>query len=248
MNRFLSLLFNNKDESTNDKLGEYPAKVHVSAMPERRYLNTTRIMTLLSVFSLCITVILALILYLLPPQITSTPTFAAVNALDNDIQNISSFQQRMTAKYLMVEKLVSDYVVMKREVVPNVEAMKARYKEGSPLSDFSSNSVFAKIKTEELRIMKDIQNYGLKREVKVLWVKPLVSNVWRVRYETIDTYKDREKPEINSWFAIVSFYLNSGSLSRDVLMRNPLGFIVSDYKDVKGANHPEDMERFVFEE
>lgn len=248
MSKFLSLIFNTGGGKTNDVLGEYPVKLHVPAMPERRYLNTTRIMTLLSVFSLCIMMVLALVLYLLPPQVRSLPRFAVLNPLDNNVQHIGEFSQQREAMYFITEKLVADYVLLKREVVPNTEAMKERYKEKSLLDNFSNTTVFAKIQTDAARILRDIQNHGLKREVKILWAKPLARNVWRVRYETIDTYKDRTEPEVNSWFAILSFSFVPASLSRDELMMNPFGFVVYDYKDVKGANHPEDMERFIFEE
>ena len=40
MNIF-KFLFSKVDESSNDKLGAYPEKVHVGAMPERRYLKTS---------------------------------------------------------------------------------------------------------------------------------------------------------------------------------------------------------------
>lgn len=248
MNKFLSLIFNSSGGKTNDELGEYPVKLHVPAMPERRYLNTTRIMTLMSVCSLCIMMVLAIFLYLLPPQVRSIPEFAVLNDLDNNVQQIGGFSQQKEATSLITEKLVSDYVILKREVVPNVEAMKDRYKEDGLLSTFSNTVVFARMLTDSARLLRDVQNHGLKREVKILWAKPLAANVWRVRYETIDTYKDREEPEVNSWFAIVKFSFIPHTLSREALMKNPFGFVVSEYKDVKGANHPEDAERFIFEE
>ena len=248
MNKFLSLIFNSDSGKTNDVMGEYPVKLHVPAMPERRYLNTTRIMTLLSIFSICVMMVLAIFLYLLPPQIRSVPRFAAVNSLDNDIQWIGSFSSRAHASYFIVEKLVSDYVVMRRQVVPNVEAMKDHYKEGQDLGIFSSGSTFTAIRNDSSRILRDIERHGLKRDVKILWAKPLTNGVWRVRYEITDTYRDTVEPEVSSWYAIVTFAFRPGALSRSNLMKNPFGFIVTDYKDVKTANNPDDVKRFIFEE
>jgi len=248
MSKFLSLIFSSGGEKTNDVMGEYPVKLHVPAMPERRYLNTTRIMTLLSVCSLCIMIALAVVLYVLPPQVRSVPRFAMVNALDNNIQRIGSFSKNMNAMYYITEKLVSDYVVMKRQVTPNIEAMKDHYKEGGNLEIFSNGQTYVKVKADSLRILKEIEKHGLKREVNVLWAKPLTRGVWRVRYEITDTYKDRAEPEVSSWYAIVTFSFRPGALDHDKLMVNPFGFVVEDYKDVKAANNPDDVKRFVFEE
>ena len=48
-----NILFSEIDESTNDKLGAYPEKVHVRAMPERRYLKTSRFLTFMAAGLLC---------------------------------------------------------------------------------------------------------------------------------------------------------------------------------------------------
>ena len=78
MNLF-KFLFSKVDESTNDKLGAYPEKVHVGAMPERRYLKTSRIMTLVAAALLCGTIMLAIVVYMLSPQLRSEPMLLAID-------------------------------------------------------------------------------------------------------------------------------------------------------------------------
>ena len=71
---------------------------------------------------------------------------------------------------------------------------------------------------------------------------------WRVRYETIDTYNDRDKPEVQSWYATVRAVSNIQGQSKEDQMKNPLGFRVTGYATTKAPDTPEDAERFVFEE
>lgn len=248
VSRFLKLIFNLQEGKSNDVLGNYPAKVHVPAMPERRYLNTSRIMAIASVVSLCVMMILSAFLFVLPPQVRSIPRFVVLNTMDNNVQTIGRFTSSTPAMYLMTEKSVAEYVKLRVGVVPNVEAMNARYEEGSLLYIMSGDLMTLKIKADAKRNIDDIKNHGLQRDVNILWVKKIGNNSWQVRYETIDTYKDRDKPEVNSWFATMKIAYRPYSLSHDDKMKNPFGFRVMEYKEVRGANHPEDAERFTFEE
>lgn len=246
--RFLKLVLNLQEGSTNDTLGAYPVRVHVPAMPERRYLNTTRSMTLASVVSLCFTAILAIILFLLPPQIRSVPRFLVLNQQDYDVTSIGRFTARISARYMMTERLIADYVKERVSAVPNVEAMKAKYEADSPLMLVSSQSLSYTTKSDSERLLADVQNHGLRREVKILWVRRMFDNTWRVRYETTDTYRDRSEPEVNSWLATIKVAYRPGAYTKEQRLLNPFGFTVMDFKDARAANRPEDAERFDFEE
>ena len=73
MNVFFSKLFRYREKKSPDVLGLYPERVHIEAMPERRYLWTSRIMVIAGVFSICITIMLALTVYVLLPQKNASP-------------------------------------------------------------------------------------------------------------------------------------------------------------------------------
>ena len=61
-------IFKYREKESPDKLGLYPERVHVNAMPERRYLWTSRILVILAAISMSINMMLALTVYLLVPQ------------------------------------------------------------------------------------------------------------------------------------------------------------------------------------
>ncbi|MBP5160567.1 MAG: hypothetical protein ILP11_00740 [Alphaproteobacteria bacterium] len=64
-------LFVQKDAGSRDKLGAYPERIHVRALPERRYLKTARVLTLATIMSLLLNVALAFILMYVSPRMTT---------------------------------------------------------------------------------------------------------------------------------------------------------------------------------
>ena len=68
-------IFKYKEKESPDVLGLYPERVHVTAMPERRYLWTSRILVIIASMSICINIMLASTIYLLLPQRTERDIF-----------------------------------------------------------------------------------------------------------------------------------------------------------------------------
>ncbi|MBP3403195.1 MAG: hypothetical protein J6L82_04720, partial [Alphaproteobacteria bacterium] len=103
MNIF-KFLFSKVDESSNDKLGAYPEKVHVGAMPERRYLKTSRIMALLSAGLLCVTIMLAFIIYLITPLLRSEPMLLAIDKRFYKLEPVQTQVVLWPASMLLMEE------------------------------------------------------------------------------------------------------------------------------------------------
>ncbi len=61
-------IFKYKEKVTPDKLRFYPEKVHTNAIPERRYLWTSRFLVIFSCISISISMMLASAIYVLLPQ------------------------------------------------------------------------------------------------------------------------------------------------------------------------------------
>jgi len=147
-----------------------------------------------------------------------------------------------------MEKLVADYVKMRNTIIPDIDVMTRSLRPGSLLDVMSSTAVSAANKMEQQRYLSDVKKYEMAREIKILWVKKLSNITWRVRYETIDTYNDRDEPRVQSWYATVRVVSNIQGQTKEEQMQNPLGFKVTGYATTKAPDHPEDAERFVFEE
>ena len=82
-------VFKYKEKSSPDKLGVYPERVHIKAMPERRYLWSSRVLVIISVFSICLNMMLSSTIYLLLPQRSSAPRLLYVNNKFNQMQKMA---------------------------------------------------------------------------------------------------------------------------------------------------------------
>ncbi len=248
--RFIKMVGNLKEGSSNDVLGAYPERVHVPAMPERRYLKTSRIMAIASIISMCSTIILGFILFYLAPQLTIKPRIVVLNRDDNIVQQIGEFTDSIPAFLLLTEKYVAEYIRIRNTVTPNITEMNSLWGDKSLLYLMSSSDIFAQNNQEKLRVLEDIRKYGLSRQVKILWIQRLNSGIadWRVRYETIDTYTDGRPSEQHSWYATLRVGYSPRRIPTAEQMKNPTGFTVYSYIISKAPDTPEDAERFIFEE
>ena len=61
----LRTVFKYREKQSPDKLGLYPEQVHVQAMPERRYLWTSRFLVITACLSICLSMMLAMTIFLL---------------------------------------------------------------------------------------------------------------------------------------------------------------------------------------
>ena len=64
----IQTIFKYREKKSPDQLGYYPERVHVNAMPERRYLWTSRLLVIISCLSISVSMMLASAIYLLLPQ------------------------------------------------------------------------------------------------------------------------------------------------------------------------------------
>lgn len=249
--RFIKLVSNLKEGSSNDVLGAYPESVHVPAMPERRYLKTSRIMAIASIISMCSTIILGFFLFYLAPQLTITPRIIVLNRDDNVVQQIQGFTSNMSAFVLLTEKYVAEYVKLRNTVIPNENEMNNQWGPNSLFYLMSTADTYALTLQERTRAIEEIRTSGLARKVKILWTQRLNANTisdWRVRYETIDSFSDGRPPVQKSWFATISVGYSPRRIPVAERMKNPTGFTVYSYITSKAPDKPQDVERFVFEE
>ena len=80
MLELLNTLFRYSEKKSPDKLGRFPERVDIAAMPERRYLWTSRLLVIFSAISICLTMMLASTIYVLLPQRGARPRLYNTNA------------------------------------------------------------------------------------------------------------------------------------------------------------------------
>ena len=227
MNIF-KFLFSKVDESSNDKLGAYPERVHVGAMPERRYLKTSRIMTLLSVGLLCCTIMLAFIIYLITPLLRSEPLLLAIDKRFYKLEPVQTQVVLWPANMLLMEEHIKQYILLRHTVVADIDEMQARWNEGNSLLRwFSSEEAFGEFKAEKEVNMARMAE-GLTTEVR--FVHRIDDGLWLAEFDTIEHMPEEEYPVIKRWRALFEAgFKPRGYPNREERLKNPLNFFVNKY-------------------
>lgn len=115
MSDILRTTFGYKERKSKDKLGRYPEKVHIMAMPERRYLWTSRILVIFSCLSLCLTIMFASTIYLLIPQKHSAPRLLKIDNKFNSLQLVENFETNILVTDLVADMMVAEYLELRNK-------------------------------------------------------------------------------------------------------------------------------------
>ena len=229
-------LFSEVDESTNDKLGAYPEKVHVRAMPERRYLKTSRIMTFTATAFLCMTIILAFTVYILSPQLRSEPLLLQIDKRFYKLEPVQEQVVVQPSALLLTEEHIKQYILLRHTIVADIDEMQARWhEENSLLKWFSDPIVFGQFLNEKAVNMARMAE-GLTVEVNVRFVQRISNGVWLAEFETIEHMPEEEHPSVYRWRALFETGFRKRPYpSREERLKNPLDFYVFQYSLVSRA-------------
>lgn len=238
MNLF-KFLFSKDDDNTNDKLGAYPEKVHVRAMPERRYLKTSRVMTLLAAALLCGTIVLGFIIYLLAPMLRAEPMLLSIDKRFYRLEPVERSIVRTPSNLLLMENLIRDYIYLRHTIVPDIDEMRSRWGDRSYLYWYSSKDVFGLfLQEKEVRMAQMME--GLTTEVRIRFVNRVSPSLWLAEFDTIEHMPEDEKPTIKRWRALMQAgFQRRPYPSIDERIKNPLDFMVNSYSISSRGLHEE---------
>ena len=227
-------LFSEIDDNSNDKLGAYPEKVHVRAMPERRYLKTSRIMTFLSAGLLCGTIILTFILYLLSPQLRSEPVLLTIDRRFYTLEPIQSQIVLWPSSLLVMEEHIKQYILLRHTIVADIDEMQMRWNENnSMLRWFSSTTAFNSF-LEEKRINMSRMSEGLTTEINIRFIQRVSNSLWMAEFDAIEHMPEEEQPTVKRWRVLLEAgFKGHGYPNREERLKNPLDFFVDRYSMIQ---------------
>lgn len=224
-------VFKYKEKESPDKLGLYPERVHVNAMPERRYLWTSRILVILACISMCINMMLALTVYLLLPQKSVYPRLLKINKYFSQLELVETAEVQIRATDLMAEQYITEYIILRNTITNDYDELLSRWGKGEIIYWYSARTVFESFFKNEVR-----QNLALFREkelqrfVKVEWVRPLTMGLWQAQYITMDVVPGVEKVDTKIWRATMRIgFERVINARKEDMIKNPFGFIVRNY-------------------
>lgn len=224
-------IFKYREKESPDKLGLYPERAHIAAMPERRYLWSSRILVILAIMSMSITMMLALTIYLMLPQKTVYPRLLQINKYFSVLEQVQPAEVNIPVTDLITEQYLSEYITLRNTITNDFDEMISRWGIGQKVYWFSDPSVFTKFYKNDVRFnIMQFRKNGLTRSVKIEWIRPLTIGLWQAQFLTMDAIPGREKVDTKIWRATIRVaYQNLLFQTKEDAMKNPFGFVVTNY-------------------
>ena len=167
-------LFKYKEKESPDKIGAFPERVHVEALPERRYLWTSRILVMFSVISICFNMMLACTIYLLLPQISVYPRFFRINDYFHQIELVQKREIMVPVSDVITEKYIYEYMNLRYTISDNPLEMERRWRTGSAFYWYQTANVYSDfLSTEYNSFMNRAKKYNMQRYIDIEWIKAL---------------------------------------------------------------------------
>lgn len=224
-------IFKFREKESPDVLGMYPERAHIEAMPERRYLWSSRILVILAIMSMSITMILALTLYLMLPQKTVYPRLLQINKYFSELEQIQPAELNIGVTDLIAEQHITDYIILRNTISNDYDELISRWGRNEVVYWYSGPNVFNKFYENDVRFnVMQFRKNALQRFVKIEWVRPLTMGLWQAQFLTMDSTPNSDKVMTKIWRATLRIeYMTLPFRNKDDAMKNPFGFVVTNY-------------------
>ena len=259
-------VFSNKQATSGDHLEVYPQKMHVRALPERRYLKTARflviccILTMLFNFSICFFYIrdtkqIHTFIYNPNPAVRNTFLYA-MDYYNKELKPIQKKNRYVSSVDLVGQSLITDFLTLRYELVPNIEEMQRRWSQNGKLASFLTEKKYEEMKETELSEKFTLLRQGITQKVYIYSIQPL-NGSWNANfYEAVfDVFSlkenvygaeicrcfqkneeclaclNRTKIGVKRYKAYMRVSIDLQNAPRQTLIEtdNPLQFLVTDY-------------------
>lgn len=242
-------LFRYRDKKSPDKLGLYPEAVHIEAMPERRYLWTSRVLVIFSAMSFCLTIMLACAIYVLLPQRGARPQLVEVKSFMNRLGNVEPLEKKVSGEDLLTEQLIEKYIKLRHEVPESQAELMYRWGTDSEFYWLSSVGVYQAFARKATRdLMEEFIKQGLRRKVEIEYSHRLTPNLWVTQFHTVNTTEASQKLMVTIWRAYIRVkYEDYEDLDMEDprgMVQNPYGFKVTRYS-LAYVGSPEKSEHYL---
>lgn len=202
----------------------------VANVEEKRYLWTARAFAIITAVSICCNIILLLAIAQVIPLYRVEPFLLTFQNKEEQIYNLKPLGRSFSDSKAVTEVFVRQYVLMRSSFGRDITEVEARWLPGGSIQEMSSPSVYDDfLKNTANRALDVMRKRHLMREVRVLTVNELGSNIWQVEYETRDMYPDSRTPEVNYWTASLKVSYRHKTVKYKERLKNPVGFTVVNY-------------------
>ena len=239
-------IFKYKEKKSPDKLGYYPERVHISAMPERRYLWTSRILVILSCLSISLSMMLCSTIYLLLPQKGASPRLLQTNSYLSQLELTQRQEITMPVQNLIAEQYIEEYIMLRHVISNDYDELLYRWSPGAELYWLSSQQVFGSFASKDVQnnIMQ-LRMLGITTLVEIDWIKPVANGLWTAQFKTIEYYENGKAPSKKLWRVYMRVaFTNIRFNNKEQRVLNPFGFIMLNYS-IAYAGNPNDITSYL---
>lgn len=242
----LNTVFKYKEKQSPDKLGLYPEAIHTNAMPERRYLWSSRLLVIFAALSICLNLMLVSGIYVMLPQRSSSPLLFEPDRAFSQLKLIEKQERPVAAIDLLTEAFIEEFILLRNVITADYDELTRRWQPGSRLFWMSSQKVYQNFVANDIqRNINQFKIQGLVRLAEVEWIEPMSRGFWMAQFITMDYYPGEKTPIINIWRAYVRAILAPIPYENQSLReQNPFGFLVINYS-TSYVGTPEDPESYL---
>ena len=135
-------IFSNQQAYTSDHLEVYPQKMHVRALPERRYLKTSRFLVICCLISILFNFAICFIYIrntglittqVYNPYMTSTYLFS-LDYYNKELKPVERQRRVLDNEDLVIQNLIEDYLTKRYDLLSDVQEMNKRWEPNESLS------------------------------------------------------------------------------------------------------------------
>ncbi|MDR2902832.1 MAG: hypothetical protein LBU87_07015 [Lactobacillales bacterium] len=184
--------FRKHRDDSPDVLEVYPEKVQVPAIPERRYLRTSRLLAAFILLNIAVMIALGgFYIYITDRVNVSIANPRVVNLFAMDVEQkvikpAEHGQARVNSLRLMIESIVEKYVVARHSIVWNNDIMTGRINRESFLAAHSTNEVFEPLQREMMNAVAESRASGYVRDVHLYEIRLVGPDLWQAIIDTFD--------------------------------------------------------------
>ncbi len=185
--------FKSKEDNTGDKLGRYPEYMQVRALPERRYIKTSRILTVVIIFNIA-----GLLLF--AGLFTYTADRADIKITGNNatylfsidssrymIEPVEYETKKVYALELFIESILRDYIVKRHAIEWDTAEMQSRWDITGPIGIYSNfKTVYPAFRIDADRLFSQSRANHFVRDVHLYDLKAVHNNLWEGVFEVFD--------------------------------------------------------------
>ena len=178
-----------KEQRTNDALEAYPERLHVSALPERRFLKTSRVLVILALLSIALNFALGFVYMKMASSvhaIIKSPDgqitrLYQLDPYQKEIKPVDQARAYIPFWQLITESLIMEYLNLRFSVIPNMEEMRHRWSANEKLALYGLE-IFGSTSAEREITLSNLQK-GRIQDIFVYSIKPVSGNLYVVIYD-----------------------------------------------------------------